>query len=378
MFKWRNNEAMTYTELTKGFTDANARFDINGYWTHDACSVVVKGQSYLIGGAYDCTTQPEFCGHLNVQRAVMKLSQTSCGLDIVMDGITKKLPYSMKEHSCTGFQKRLSGQADQERAIMCSPTDSADEINDGMEYQDRACWSSSDMVVWEREPWLRFTHIKATMKYHKGYVVIMGGTGLSNDGNILAYNDHPYVEFLSQNGQYNTTDGTFGTWIQGVSLPLTLEEMTSVTDGEHLYVFGGLHYSNKECNFWADAASCNSKRVYRNVDPTRGFTWSSYGSLMNTRSRFSSILVGFQNQVPNLFHVAGYAKNGLDNDGNTISVTGRTIEKWWQAGTEFEAEEMIAPDFSQVRQSTSQQFLYDFISPQTFIISAEWFNNYCL
>ena len=65
-------------------------------------------------------------------------------------------------------------------------------------------FSSSDMVVWEREPWLRFTHIKATMKYHKGYVVIMGGTGLSNDGNILAYNDHPYVEFLSQNGQYNT------------------------------------------------------------------------------------------------------------------------------------------------------------------------------
>lgn len=84
--------------------------------------------------------EPEFCGHLNVQRAVMKLSETSCGLDIVMDGITKKLPYSMKEHSCTGFQKRLSGQADQERAIMCSPTDSADEINDGMDYQDRACW----------------------------------------------------------------------------------------------------------------------------------------------------------------------------------------------------------------------------------------------
>ena len=79
-----------------------------------------------------------------------------------------------------------------------------------------------------------------------------------------------------------------------------------------------------------------------------------------------------------MFHVAGYAKNGLDNNGNAITVTGRTIEKWWQAGTEFEAEEMIAPDFSQVRQSTSQQFLYDFISPQTFIISAEWYNNYCL
>merc|ERR1712037_647738 len=72
----------------------------------------------------------------------------------------------------------------------------------------------------------------------------------------------------------------------------------------------------------------------------------SYGSLMNTRSRFSSILVGYQNQIPNLFHVAGYAKNGLDNDGNSISVTGRTIEKWWQAGTEFEAEEMIAPDLA--------------------------------
>ena len=80
-----------------------------------------------------------------------------------------------------------------------------------------------------------------------------------------------------------------------------------------------------------------------------------------------------------VFHVAGYAKAGTDHLGNNISVTGRTIEKWWQTGTEFEAaEEMIAPDFSQVSQQTSQSFLYDFISPQTFVINADWYNRYCL
>ncbi|CBY14155.1 unnamed protein product [Oikopleura dioica] len=101
----------------------------------------------------------------------------------------------------------------------------------------------------------------------------------------------------------------------------------------------------------------------------------SDGLYSNYRRNLMTMLPYRQNRV---FHVAGYAKNGVDNDGNSITVTGRTIEKWWQSGTEFEAEEMIAPDFSQIRQQTSQQFLYDFISPQTFIISPEWYNNYCL
>ena len=72
----------------------------------------------------------------------MKLSKTSCGFDIVMDGINQKLPYDMKEHSCAAFQKRIPGSGNREetRAIMCSPTDSADNPNTDPEYKDRACW----------------------------------------------------------------------------------------------------------------------------------------------------------------------------------------------------------------------------------------------
>ena len=66
---------------------------------------IITGESYIIGGAYDCTAEhTEYCNHVNVQRAVVKLSHNRCGLDIVMDGISKKLPYDMREHSCAAFQ----------------------------------------------------------------------------------------------------------------------------------------------------------------------------------------------------------------------------------------------------------------------------------
>ena len=62
-------------------------------------------KSYLIGGAYDCSDNQDqqYCGHLNVQRAVMKLSSDSCGLDIVMDGISKKVRIHEKAKLNTFF-----------------------------------------------------------------------------------------------------------------------------------------------------------------------------------------------------------------------------------------------------------------------------------
>jgi hypothetical protein len=57
-----------------------------------------------------------------------------------MDGINKKLPYDMKEHSCTKFMKQINNRPEQERVIMCSPTDSADDPNTEANYKDRACW----------------------------------------------------------------------------------------------------------------------------------------------------------------------------------------------------------------------------------------------
>ena len=90
------------------------------------------------------------------------------------------------------------------------------------------------MVTWESEPWLNWQHIKGTMIYHKGRVVIMGGTGLREE----SYEDHPYVEWLNQNGIYNSTDKTYGTWSAGVHLPYTLEEASAVSDGTYAYIFG--------------------------------------------------------------------------------------------------------------------------------------------
>ena len=74
------------------YQDPNPKFDNKGFWTYDACAVQFNGESYLIGGAYDCSDNQDsqYCGHLNVQRAVMKLSKDSCGLDIVMDGMSQK------------------------------------------------------------------------------------------------------------------------------------------------------------------------------------------------------------------------------------------------------------------------------------------------
>ena len=90
------------------------------------------------------------------------------------------------------------------------------------------------MTKWESEPWLRNQHIKGTMVYHKGRLVIMAGTGLSSE----SYEDHPFVEWLNQNGVYNSSDKTYGTWVRGEKLPITLEEVSSITDGESIYVFG--------------------------------------------------------------------------------------------------------------------------------------------
>ena len=97
-------------------------------------------------------------------------------------------------------------------------------------------FSSKDMIKWENEPWLKWQHIKGTMVYHKGRVVIMGGTGLHTEG--IGYDDHPYTEWLNQNGVYNEEFKNYGVWVAGVHLPLTLEEASAISDTKNIYVFG--------------------------------------------------------------------------------------------------------------------------------------------
>merc|ERR1712150_100826 len=236
------------------------------------------------------------------------------------------------------------------------------------DYKDRACWSSRDMLTWESEPWLKWQHIKGMMVYHKGRVVMMGGTGLRSE----SYEDHQYVEWLNQNGQYNETDKTYGTWSQGVSLPLTLEEASTITDGTYIYVFGGLHYLSESCNIWQDTATCNSKQVWRNQDPSNGFQWLKYGDLMYPRSRHHSMLMYETQTNAQLFHIAGYGK--VTVDGGTM-INGRTVEKWYVYGSE---KEQRAPEFSALRLEQSSPVLYNYVSPEAFVIQDSWYNQYCL
>ena len=118
---------------------------ILGFWVKDSCAVQFNGQSYVIGGAYNCVSGNADCGHINVQRSVVRLRDDGgCGFDIVWDGKTsgQKLPFDMKEHSCSQFQKRnpTNGNLWQERVMICAPDETADDTNNDKVSIERYCW----------------------------------------------------------------------------------------------------------------------------------------------------------------------------------------------------------------------------------------------
>ena len=80
LHNWPLGRTAYFKELQHYYNDIYSKFNLNGYWVKDACSVQYKGESYLIGGAYNCANGDHHCSHINVQRAVVKLSKTSCGL----------------------------------------------------------------------------------------------------------------------------------------------------------------------------------------------------------------------------------------------------------------------------------------------------------
>ena len=68
-------------------------------------------------------------------------------------------------------------------------------------------------------------------------------------------------------------------------------------------------FSKADCNPWVDSATCNSKAVYKNKDPSNGFSWSKYGDLLHPRSRhFSIVLRKNQQDRAIAYHIAGYGK----------------------------------------------------------------------
>ena len=143
LHSWPLGQAASFVALRNSANDHNAKFDNNDYWVKDACSVQFQGESYLIGGAYNCAGgNSQNCEHINVQKSVVKLSKEKCGIEIVWDGNSKKLPFDMKGHSCAAFQKRVgnTGQNFQPAVMMCSPDNTADDPNNDKVEIERFCW----------------------------------------------------------------------------------------------------------------------------------------------------------------------------------------------------------------------------------------------
>ena len=80
LHNWPLGQRAQFQELQNHYNDNRSKFNLNGYWVKDTCSVQYKGESYLIGGSYTCTNSDHDCSHINVPRAVVKLSKSSCGL----------------------------------------------------------------------------------------------------------------------------------------------------------------------------------------------------------------------------------------------------------------------------------------------------------
>ena len=73
-----------------------------------------------------------------------------------------------------------------------------------------------------------------------------------------------------------------------------------------------------------------------------------------------------------LFHIAGYGK--VTVDGGSM-INGRSVEKWYVPGSD---DEKAAPDFNSIQREQSSLVLYNYVSPEAFVIEDTWYNNYCL
>ena len=119
----------------------------------------------------------------------MKLSSTKCGLDIVWDGRSNKLPLDMGSHACAVYNKRVN-EYFVPHVMMCAPyVGSKDDSMAG-----HRCWrlfhkqlarsylltfhlstpSISDDMVWLPESNLNGRHVRGAMVQHNGRLHIHG------------------------------------------------------------------------------------------------------------------------------------------------------------------------------------------------------------
>merc|ERR1712212_578681 len=106
---------------------------------------------------------------------------------------------------------------------------------------------------------------------------------------------------------------------------------------------------------------------------TNGFQWLQYGNLLHPRSRQHSILMGTNGGSPQLFHVAGYGK--VTVDGGSL-LNGRMVEKWYintKRERKFKKKSNKDVSFNSINRQESSPLLYNYISPQSFVISDTWY-----
>merc|ERR1719410_115476 len=293
----------------------------------------------------------------------MKLSKTSCGLEVIWDGheAGQKLPFDMSSHSCAVWNKRIPQTQDyQQRVMMCSPHDTANDPHNDKVYIDRFCWSTASMdprsMSWERVATLKHKHIKGAMVQHNGYLTIIGGTG-SYAGADSAL-DTAAVELLEQNLQSNE-DGTINRWVPGTWYPIAVEEHAIVSRNSFLYVFGGLNYGEYINDQWEDSAVYNVKAVWRIQDALKG-TWQKHNDLLRPRANHNTVFMKDQ-----VYHIAGYAK---DYSVSPPVNNGRRVEKWDCLG------EDCGTTSNKVE---SEDRLFNYIAPESFLVKEEWYKTYC-
>ena len=125
-----------------------------------------------------------------------------------------------------------------------------------------------------------------------------------------------------------------------------------------------------------DSAKFNTREVYKNLDPSAQNPWEQHGSLLRPRANHDTVLLGEQ-----VYHVAGYAKgiiskkigshfvdypltkNISDYSEEKPQLNGRRVEKW----------ESIDSDDDKKMETADK--LFNYISPEVFIVDAEWYKN---
>jgi len=109
-------------------------------------------------------------------------------------------------------------------------------------------------------------------------------------------------------------------------------------------------------NAWKDVPAAKTVRMAAKIATRR-------------LARKSAVMGDSGQSYNQLFHIAGYGKVTV-NGGSLIN--GRMVEKW------YINDGANGNDFAAVQRQESSPVLFNYVSPEAFIISETWYNTYCM